>query len=248
MGYCDLGTSYASCAFCSDSSPSTLVCGSTNFGTYVAGSVTNSCPGSFPGGNPVPASSSNSCFAGSEALTLESGRTVTMEEVQVGDRVLVASKEDLSRTYYSPVIVVPHPLNSEKASFVRLTTESGRDIKMTADHLVMAGACGATPSLLQAGSLPMGACLHTVTGQDAIKSIVILPESTGVYTVVTASASDLLIVNGVIASPFASNHLIANSFYNIHRMVHYFAPAVASHSVVAKVLCAFGDIVVSLSR
>ena len=31
-------------------------------------------------------------------------------------------------------------------------------------------------------------------------------------------------VNGIIASPFGSNHMIANLFYNIHRVIYSSAP------------------------
>ena len=53
----------------------------------------------------------SSCFAGSETLLLENGETVAMKDVQIDDKVLVASLDGKS-TFYSPVMVLPHTANS----------------------------------------------------------------------------------------------------------------------------------------
>ena len=185
-----------------------------------------------------------SCFAGSETLLLETGATVTMEDVQVGDKVLVASLDGKS-TFYSPVMVLPHAANSIQTRFVQLSTVSGKDIKMTADHLVMSGVCGGSLSLVQAGSVKVGACLATVSGEEAVSAVSVVVGE-GVYTVVPEKDA-LLVVNGVIASPFAVNHLIANAFYNIHRVVLSVAPSVMRTSFVSKVVSAFGELVAPAS-
>ena len=46
----------------------------------------------------------------------------------------------------------------------------------------------------------------------------------GVYTIVTDKADDLVIVNGIVASPFAVNHAVANAVYNVHRVLYSVAP------------------------
>jgi hypothetical protein len=148
---------------------------------------------------------------------------------------------------YSPVIAVPHTVNSIKTTFIQISTVSGRDIKMTPDHLVLGGACGSSPSLVLAGSLKSGECVHTVSGTEMIESVTsVIAE--GIYTVVTKH-DGLLIVNGIVASPFAVNHLVANSFYNIVRFVYGVIPSFAkkTSSIMGQVISAFGDLATKTS-
>ena len=86
----------------------------------------------------------------------------------------------------------------------------------------------------------------TTKGEDIISDIKTV-DSFGIYTVVTAS-DEYLVVNDIVVSPFASNHMVANNFYNIHRVIYKFAPYIASHSIYAKVVKAFGDIIDVLSN
>ncbi len=53
----------------------------------------------------------------------------------------------------------------------------------------------------------------------------------GLYTVVTENMIDLVVVNGVVASPFAVNHAVGNAFYAIHRLAYVIAPALMSSTV-----------------
>jgi len=196
-------------------------------------------------------SSSSSCFAGSEMLELESGLLVAMNKIQVGDKVLVASLDGHS-TSFSPVMVIPHADNNAKVTFVHLSTVSGRDIKMTAEHLVLAGACttvtgGYSLSLVQASSVKVGDCLATVSGEDVVSSVSMVAGE-GIYTVVPEK-NMLLIVNGILASPFAVNHVLANAFYNIHRAVLLsMAPLIlAGNSVMMQnAVSVFGELVSSV--
>ena len=183
--------------------------------------------------------SSSSCFAGSETVMLASGNVKTLSTVQVGDAVAVASM-DGAFAGYSPVIAVPHAANTIKATFAQIVTVSGRDIKMTPDHLVMGGACNGVPSLVQAGSLKAGECVQTVSGVEVIASVKSVV-SQGIYTIVTKH-DGLLIVNGIVASPFAVNHLVANSFYNILRLVYSVFPFMSRSPLLARSMEVFGDL------
>ena len=49
----------------------------------------------------------------------------------------------------------------------------------------------------------------------------------GLYTVVTKE--EYVVVNGIIASPFAANHMLANLYYNFHRLVYASAPSFLSN-------------------
>ena len=188
-------------------------------------------------------SSKSGCFPGTETLTLDTGDLVPINKVKVGDNVMVSSKD--GKTFFSPVIVIPHPINSDKAKFVQLNTQSGRSIKMTQNHLVMSGSCGNIHSLKEASTVKSGDCVTTVQGEEAITKHT-TSYGSGIYTVVTM-ADEYLVVNGVVVSPFASNHLVTNSFYNIHRVIFKLAPQLVSNSITAKIIKAFGDIVLTIT-
>jgi len=193
-----------------------------------------------------PAASSSACFAGSETVTLASGEVKSISAVQIGDEIAVASM-DGSFIGYSAVIAVPHAANAIQAAFAQIVTESGRDIKMTADHLVLGGSCMGSLSLVQAGSLKVGECVQTVSGAEVISSVNTITAQ-GIYTVVTKH-DGLLIVNGIVASPFAVNHLVANSFYNILRSVYGLFPFMSKirSSLLVRSMEVFGNLAVNIA-
>lgn len=173
---------------------------------------------------------------------MRSGEKRAISDVSVGDEIAVAAM-DGTFAGYSPVIFVPHAANSEKATFTQISTVSGRDIKLTRDHLILGGACDAL-SLVQAGSLALGQCVQSISGLEPITAVTNVP-SEGVYTVIT-KYDGLLIVNDIVASPFAVNHLVTNAFYNIIRLVYNIAPSVTKTSMMGRVFCAFGDVFTSM--
>jgi Hint module len=111
------------------------------------------------------------CFAGSETLHLESGEVRAISDVRVGDRVL--SADATGRTSYSDVVFVPHRTNSDDALFTHITTASGRDIKMTPSHIILAGPCHSSASLplTYASSVSVGDCVMTISGKDMVSTV-----------------------------------------------------------------------------
>ena len=163
------------------------------------------------------------CFAGSETLNLESGETKLVSDIRVGDRVLAA--DAAGQTSYSDVVFVPHRANNDDALFTHITTTSGRDIKMIPSHIILAGPChlsGPLP-LIYASS---GDCVMTVSGKDMVSTVETV-QGKGLYTVVTKE--EYVVVNGIIASSFAANHMLANLYYNFHRLVYASAPSFLSN-------------------
>jgi hypothetical protein len=158
---------------------------------------------------------SGGCFSGAETLTLESGASKTMDSVVVGDRVLTADGN--GKLSFSEVIFLPHAANSDPATFVELTTGSGKSLKATKMHLLQ--TCSG--SLAFASSFAVGSCIRTVDGDESIV-LASLTTSKGLYTAVTMN--EFLVVNGVVASPFAVAHGITHAFYNIHRALYVVAP------------------------
>ena len=170
--------------------------------------------------------STKSCFAGSETLHLESGEVRAMSDVRVGDRVL--SADAAGRTSYSDVVYLPHRANSDDALFTHITTASGRDLKMTPSHIILAGPCHSSAflPLKYASSVSVGDCVMTVSGEDMVSTTATV-QGKGLYTVVTKE--EYVVVNGIIASPFAANHMLANLYYNIHRFVYAAAPSILNY-------------------
>jgi Hint module len=193
-----------------------------------------STPSKFPS-TPVAATSSitssmkkKNCFAGSESVTLQSGEMKPISEVRAGDKVLAA---DASRqTVFSEVVFVPHASNADKTVFTHITTTQGRDIKMTHSHILPAGACGSTSPLpdVYSSSVAVGDCIMTVSGMEEVSRVETV-QGQGLYTIVTME--EYVVVNGIIASPFAINHMVANFYYNIHRFVYACVPVILSSRV-----------------
>jgi len=165
------------------------------------------------------------CFSGDDTVTLESGLSVRFAELKVGDRILTADK--IGNTDYSDVVFLPHGANNKPATFVEMTTSTGSKLRATKSHLIVT-CSGATAT---AGSLTVGQCVRTVSGDDAIETLATV-RSTGIYTAVTKS--DYLVVGGVVASPFALNHNMVSAYYNIHRVAYDFLPSLLQSPVLMK--------------
>jgi hypothetical protein len=161
------------------------------------------------------------CFSGSESVSLESGATIPISEVSVGDRVLSANAQ--GQVVYSDVVAVPHKKNDQLVNFIHITLSNHMDIKMTPDHLVLAStSCDSQMSLLSAADIKVNECLQTVDGQSRVVSKTLL-QARGIYTLVTQE--EFIVVNGIIASPFAVNHAVASAFYSVHRMLYSLIPS-----------------------
>jgi Hint module len=171
----------------------------------------------------APTYTTSSCFAASETVQLESGDTKFVADVRIGDRVLAA--DSTGKSVFSPVVYLPHGANKDIATFNQISTRNGRDVKMTMNHVIFAGACGSTLPLVYASEVAVGDCINTVSGQDVVVSVEAV-QSEGVYTVITKE--EFIVVNGIIASPFGANHMMANMYYNIYRFLFSLSPLLLS--------------------
>ena len=166
------------------------------------------------------------CFSGSETVTLESGNLKFISDVVVGDRVLAANSD--GETVFSDVVFVPHGSNKESATFTHIITEDGSDVKMTHNHILPAGVCGNVLALVYASKVTVGDCIQTVSGQEMVSKIDLV-RGEGIYTIVTKE--EYIVVNGIIASPFAVNHMMANLYYNMHRIIYSISPLLLTSKV-----------------
>lgn len=155
-------------------------------------------------------SSDDVCFSGDDTLLLESGVAKRLSEVAIGDKVQTADANGVLS--FSEVVALPHAANNKLASFVNVATASGKSIKATKMHLLQ--QCDG--ALAYAGSLAAGDCLRTVDGDEAVTAVS-MTKAEGIYTAVTTN--EFLVVNGIVASPFAVSHGLASAYYNAHRFV-----------------------------
>ena len=176
----------------------------------------------LPGSSPT---SSSSCFAANELVTLENGATKAMADVSVGDRILTVNTN--GEQVFSDVAYLPHGKNMASSTFVTVATVSGRDVKMTANHILPAGACSAqTLPMVSADQVVVGNCVETVSGREQVVSVGKI-EGNGIYTVI--AMEELIVVNGIVATPYGGvNPTVANIYYNLHRIMYAYAPSMMS--------------------
>ena len=139
--------------------------------------------------------------------------------MRVGDRILTVNR--MGQKVFSDVVYLPHGTNHASTTFTVLTTESGRDVKMTSDHFLPAGSCAlarVSLPIIAARQVKMGDCVQTVSGVEQVVSINQV-EGKGIYTVI--AMEELIVVNGIVATPYGGvNPTLVNIFYNLHRLVY----------------------------
>lgn len=153
---------------------------------------------------------------------------------------LFLSSFSLDNIKVIPVVYIPHRANKEVALFAHISTDTGRDLKMTMNHLVPAGVCGSSLPLIYASKVTVGDCINTITGQEKIVSVMSV-QNEGIYTIITHE--EYLIVNDIIVSPFGGNHMMANFFYNVHRLIYNLHPTILSSSLLHKMNEKFGFLI-----
>eukprot|EP00428_Durinskia_dybowskii_P065045 CAMPEP_0170364596 /NCGR_PEP_ID=MMETSP0117_2-20130122/5459_1 /TAXON_ID=400756 /ORGANISM="Durinskia baltica, Strain CSIRO CS-38" /LENGTH=271 /DNA_ID=CAMNT_0010619109 /DNA_START=81 /DNA_END=896 /DNA_ORIENTATION=- len=193
-------------------------CGVTDDGNQV-----ECCPSGYdcPEQGSDQCTKDTSCFSSTDEVTLLDGTNILISELSAGDKVLSWSNGKFT---HSEVVFLPHPKNDQQSEFVKLTLKSGRSIKATPSHILPAGSCSTEGDLplVSAGEIVSGQCLRSLSGLDEVMQIEKVADN-GVYTLVTND--EFVVVNGIVASPFASNHYVVNKFYNIHRAIYAMWPS-----------------------
>jgi hypothetical protein len=109
---------------------------------------------------------------------------------------------------YSQVIFNPHPYNTGTHYFDEVVTANGKTVRLTRNHLIPTCNGG----LVTARSLQPGDCVMTADGEEKVAKTTQNVEAGGIYTAVTEN--EFLVVDGVVASPFALAHGIAHSLFD----------------------------------
>jgi Hint module len=123
------------------------------------------------------------------------------------------------------VVFIPHGANKQRVIFTHITTHSGRDIKMTKNHILPAGTCSLSPSphslslplplslpLLYASQVSVGDCIMTVSGQERVSAVENI-RGEGVYTIVTNEVGSYASTTEISAFPtplFSMNDVLSS--------------------------------------
>jgi hypothetical protein len=188
----------------------------------VSGYFKKECPVTT---EPVVCTFYYSCFSGSQTVEMEGGEMVQISDVQIGNRIL--SMNSGGEMVYSDVVYLPHLKNNRQAVFISLSLSSSLPpIVATPDHLILAGPCDETKrmefGLKKMSDIVPNMCIQTASGSDKVISVDTVVE-TGLYTVVTNE--EFIVVNGVVASPFADYHQLPHMYYNLHRSLYVLSPS-----------------------
>lgn len=171
-------------------------------------------------------SNSNSgCFSGSDTVLLEDMTAAPISDLKIGDRVVSWTEGKVGVT---EVVFLPHPKNDIEATFIRMELASGRSVQMTPNHIIPFGEC-ANPATIVPGRadlLTVGKCVFTVSGVEEVVGLSSVRDR-GMYTLVTKD--EFVLVNGIVASPFAMNHYVADKFYSIHRFAYDYFPSALTY-------------------
>jgi hypothetical protein len=139
------------------------------------------------------------CFHGATLVTLEDKSRKAMTELQLGD--VIQTSDSKGNLGFAPVTSLPHEAgNSEIATFLKLSTESGKSVHMTPGHL-LPNCVGKTVS---ASELVIGDCLFVVDGDITIKETLVEISSATLFGVNTAvTDAQFIVADGIVASSFA---------------------------------------------
>ena len=106
------------------------------------------------------------------------------------------------------MIFKPHPFNNITKLFDEVITVKGKVVRLTRNHLLPLCNGG----LVTARSLQPGDCVMTADGEEKVAKTTQNVEASGIYTAVTKN--EFLVVDGIVASPFALAHGIAHSLFD----------------------------------
>jgi hypothetical protein len=185
---------------------------STVTSSHSSGSSTSTAPTTSQS-NSSGSKSGGGCFSKDTLLQLEDGSTINITDAKIGDKILSYSNNKLT---YSPIIAIPHPTNNILSKFIEIKTSTGKNIKMTESHLIPILKNNIL-KLIQANDIELNNIIITVDGFEFITDINISYEN-GIYTVVTTN--DYIVVNNIIASPFAISHIVPSFYYLLHKIIY----------------------------
>lgn len=179
-----------------------------------------------------PNDDSPACFSADSLITLANGQQTPIIDISVGDEILgVDESGEVSAT---SVVYIPHLPNGRISDFVGITyslDNTSQTIHLTPKHLLPVclahdcSACSSSAALRRASEVTLQSCIQ-IYGHDKLlwahPTAVISLHKRGVYSLV--ATTPLLLVDGVVASPFETNHMLSHYFYSLHRLLYSYLP------------------------
>jgi len=140
-------------------------------------------------------SSSPACFPAHATVQLVNGSSLRMDEISVGDKVLVNADKD-----YSDVFMFSHrmPASAVTADFVKLQTETGHELMLTPNHYLYVNG-----NMAVASTVKVGDTLRSQDGSAVIVTHVTSATAAGLYNPNTLHGD--LVVNGIVVSTYTSD-------------------------------------------
>lgn len=129
------------------------------------------------------------CFPADAVVQIEGGKTKRMDEVSIGDSVLVAPAT------YSQVFMFTHRDADLDAEFVHLRLKCGAAVQLTPGHYIYAGS-----RLIAARDVQIGDALMLDDGSTSNVVSTTRVEKQGIFNPQTLHGN--IVVNGVVASTF----------------------------------------------
>lgn len=140
------------------------------------------------------------CFPGNALVRLDSGITVAMKELRVGDRIAVG------RGVYSEVFMFTHALRDVQHEFVYIETSSGTTLSLSEGHYLYANG-----DLIPAMNVKVGDELKSEEGERTVVKSISRKRESGLFNPQTKHGD--VIVNGITTSTYtsATGPLLAHS-------------------------------------
>jgi intein/homing endonuclease len=134
---------------------------------------------------------------------------------------------------YSPIVAIPHETNNNSSQFVEIETSSGNKLQLTRDHFIpIMKSTDVAFGLINAKEVSVGDTVITVNGRETVTSVSNIDRE-GMYTVITLE--EFIVVNNVVASPYAVSHFLANVYYSIHKVLYKTNPDIVKHQIFGKI-------------
>lgn len=152
---------------------------------------------------PVCAKPRRLCFPAVSRVTLESGESISMRQLNIGDRVRTLGTNGL--TLYSEVIAFLHKEIKTTAKFYNLKTNAENIVRLSSQHLIFRKKNVTSPiSAVFASEINIGDLLYVfnenVSNFQAVTKITMTTEI-GVYAPLTRQGT--LLVDGALVSCYA---------------------------------------------
>jgi len=133
---------------------------------------------------------SSSCFPADAMVNLEDGLMKRMDELEVGDKVLIGNGK------YSEIYFFGHKLADGMHAFVRLTLENGKTIELSSGHTILANGHWKRAGNVRIGDLLLDSESNT---RSSVTEILIVQKQ-GLYNPHTLQGE--IVVNGIQASSY----------------------------------------------